>query len=339
MSSDQLTPDVLAQPAKRAARIVATARLATARAAYERFDAGEPDALHQLRVSLRRLRSWLRAYRPELDDTTRRKTLRRLRKLVRATNDARDAEVWTAWIEAQSDTPPRTRAGHRHVAAQLTDRRDRAIRDVADRLRDDLPRVLDALTDELAGYWRHVSIDQDFVEETMALTTAELLRAHVRKLRRRMERIDAVKDLDEIHAARIAAKALRYLLNALADFAAASEIASQLSELQDTLGLVHDLSPLVDRMLEEIAAIAAEDSRRRTAKALGMAEGDDTDEEAHEDVPAPARVKPGLVDLATRARHQADDAFGQLRRTWTDKRLDAVSATVDELADSLQPTS
>lgn len=305
----------------------------TVRAAYERFEAGEPDALHQLRVSLRRLRSWLRAYRPELDDTTRRRTLRRLRKLVRATNGARDAEVWTAWIEAQTDAPARMRAGQRHIAGQLTDQRDRAIREVAERLREDLSPVLDALVDELAGYWLHVSIDQDSAEALMSATTAELLRGHVRKLRRRMTRIDAADDLDAIHAARIAAKALRYLLNALGELPAASAAASQLSELQDTLGLVHDLSPLVDRMLEEIATIAAADARRRTAQALGMG-GEPNDEGQGE--PAPARLKPGLLDLATRARRQAGSAFADLCRTWSDKQLDALSATIDDIADGVQ---
>jgi CHAD domain-containing protein len=74
MSADQLTPDVLVQSSRRASRIIATARLAAVRGAYERFEADEPDALHQLRVSLRRLRSWLRAYRPELEDTMHRRT-------------------------------------------------------------------------------------------------------------------------------------------------------------------------------------------------------------------------------------------------------------------------
>ena len=336
MSADQLTPDVLAQPSRRAARIVATARLATVRAAYEGFEAGEPDALHRLRVALRRLRSWLRAYRPELDDTTRRRTRRRLRKLVRATNGARDAEVWSIWVDAQNDSPPRMRIGHRYISAQLTEQRDSAIRDVADRLRDDLPSVLDALTDELAGYWLHVSIDRDVAEEAMSATTAELLRAHARKLRRRMARIDGASDLDAIHAARIAAKRLRYLLNALVAFPPSAEVASQLSDLQDTLGLVHDLSPLVDRMLEEIVTIAAEDSRRRTAHALGI---DDEGKDEPHGPPAPARVKPGLVDLATRARRQADDAFANLRRVWTEEQIDVLSATINELANAVEASA
>src|SRR5678815_877357 len=137
MSADQLIPDVLTQSSRRASRIIATARLAAVRGAYERFNADEPDALHQLRVALRRLRSWIRAYRPELEDTTRRRTLRRLRKLVRTTNGARDAEVWATWIDAQTESAAKARAGHRYIAAQLTKQHDRASGEAGDRLRHD----------------------------------------------------------------------------------------------------------------------------------------------------------------------------------------------------------
>lgn len=329
MSADQLTPDVLVQSSRRASRVIATARLNVAREAYERFKADEPDALHQLRVSLRRLRSWIRAYRPELEDTTRRRTLRRLRKLVRSTNGARDAEVWATWIEAQTDSPPRARTGHRYITAQLTKQRDRASGEAGDGLRHDLLPVLDELADELSGYWLHVSIDETAAEETMAATTAELLRSHARKLRRRLQRIESADDLDGIHAARIAAKALRYLLNTLSAYPAATATATQLSELQDTLGLVHDLAPLVDRMRDEIASIAADEARWRTSQALGL-------NDEHKDTPAPARIKPGLLDLATRARREVDGAFERLRATWTDAQLDAVATTVDELAETIQ---
>ena len=126
------------------------------------------------------------------------------------------------------------------------------------------------LADELSGYWLHVSIDETGAEETMAATTAELLRSYVRKLRRRLQRIESADDLDAIHAARIAAKALRYLLNALGDFAAASATATQLSELQDTLPGSSTISRRwSDRVLEEIATIAAKEARWRTSQASG----------------------------------------------------------------------
>ncbi len=94
----ELTPILLAEPAPQATRALASERLMEVTAAYDRFLAGEETGLHDLRVSLRRLRSWLRAYRPEVNDTLRSKTRRRLNRLAQATNAAREAEVALAWI-------------------------------------------------------------------------------------------------------------------------------------------------------------------------------------------------------------------------------------------------
>src|SRR5262245_39952375 len=97
--SARLTPELLAMPAPHAVRAVALARLDELRSSYDRFVDGDEEGLHDLRVALRRLRSWLRAFRPEVNDTLRKKTRRGLRDLADATNAARDAEVGLKWIE------------------------------------------------------------------------------------------------------------------------------------------------------------------------------------------------------------------------------------------------
>src|SRR3954466_166851 len=95
--NSRLTTELLSMPAPHAVRAVALARLDEVRSAYDRFIEGDEDGLHDLRVALRRLRSWLRAFRPEVSDTLRPKTRRRLASLAAATNGARDAEVGLAW--------------------------------------------------------------------------------------------------------------------------------------------------------------------------------------------------------------------------------------------------
>ena len=47
-------------PAPRAVRVIARGLLDEVLAAHARFEKDDPDALHDLRVALRRLRSWLR---------------------------------------------------------------------------------------------------------------------------------------------------------------------------------------------------------------------------------------------------------------------------------------
>lgn len=59
-----LDPALLRKPAQHAVRVIASGLLEVVVAAHGRFESDEADALHDLRVAMRRLRSWLRAFRP-----------------------------------------------------------------------------------------------------------------------------------------------------------------------------------------------------------------------------------------------------------------------------------
>src|SRR3954471_12903115 len=66
----QLPPDVLRRLAKEAARRLALEHLKTAAALRDRLaDPDNPEGLHDFRVAIRRLRSALRAYQPEIRST------------------------------------------------------------------------------------------------------------------------------------------------------------------------------------------------------------------------------------------------------------------------------
>ncbi|RLA10791.1 MAG: hypothetical protein DRQ60_10765, partial [Gammaproteobacteria bacterium] len=60
---------------------------------------GGEDGLHQFRVALRRLRTLLRAYRPQFDPGM--KIRGQLSTLASSTNQARDLEVLVGWIESE----------------------------------------------------------------------------------------------------------------------------------------------------------------------------------------------------------------------------------------------
>jgi CHAD domain-containing protein len=326
----QISREVLAQPAKRGARIIARARLDAVRGAYERFDTADGDALHDLRVGLRRLRSWLRAFRPELDDTVRGRTRRRLRELTHATNGARDIEVWVEWIAAQSRLSPRARPGQRYVAKWLRLERDGHLRKATKRIHARLPALLDALEDELSTYTAPVPAeDRGTRETTMAEAIAELVRGHHQRFARRIDRVQSATDVGAIHRCRIAAKRLRYLLEALEEFPPAKEATAPLVDLQDSLGTVRDLRLFVDRVVERIGVVAMIEARRRAAKALAIV-ADDTPS------PSLSRVRPGMVVLAKRARQQSDDAFETFRAAWDQDRLAVVAHALDGLIDALE---
>ena len=59
-------------------------------------------------------------------------------------------------------------------------------------------------------------------------------------------RIESEHDVGAVHRTRIAAKNLRYLVETLEPRAAATEVAADLSSLQDELGVVHDMQLLLD---------------------------------------------------------------------------------------------
>ena len=102
---------LLADSVGHAARTLLRAHLETARSACDRLDdVDDIEALHDFRVALRRGRSVLRAYRPWLGDILG-KRVRRLKRLARSTNSARDAEVMLAWIRTERRLRARARPG------------------------------------------------------------------------------------------------------------------------------------------------------------------------------------------------------------------------------------
>jgi CHAD domain-containing protein len=259
-----LTPDLLARPARYAARVVARERLRRVRLAMPALD--EPlgeDALHDFRVALRRLRTWLRAFGPEVDDTVGRGTLRRLRRLSRRTGKARDLEVQLLWLAR-----PTTRLGplasgaagslaerlRREQAAAL----EKALGDIA----GELPGAGRKLDKQLRRYEVRVPINPDRHDPTMALRLGRLLREGALQVRETLAQVNAAGQAREAHQARLAVKHLRYLLESLGDLhRGAPRAALRLAALQDALGLLHDRHVLLDRVAREILLHQAPRSR------------------------------------------------------------------------------
>ncbi|OGR61514.1 MAG: hypothetical protein A2X36_10475 [Elusimicrobia bacterium GWA2_69_24] len=128
MASLKLTDGILSGPASDGVRAVASSLMDAAQEAHLRMDdPQDAEALHDFRVSLRRLRSSLRFYRPLLGGALKRKVLRRLKGVAAATNPGRDAEVQAACLR---DWEPLFSARVRHgvslFRAQVEARRDAA---------------------------------------------------------------------------------------------------------------------------------------------------------------------------------------------------------------------
>jgi CHAD domain-containing protein/CYTH domain-containing protein len=239
------------------ARRLALAHLADAGAARGRLaDASDPEALHDYRVALRRLRSCLRAYRKHLRSTVTTKSLRRLRRLARGTNESRDLEVHLGWLIEQRD---RAGEAERPGASWLVERLTAANRRARDEMlqRDEklFPKVHDRLVAQLSGFRATIRLDAARRRRSTAAATASRVRAASKRLRRRLLRIRGYASTTAIHRARIAAKHLRYLLEPFAGGVREAEaVVDRLRALQDALGDVHDahvfLAELRDIRLE-----------------------------------------------------------------------------------------
>lgn len=334
MSAPQLTAALLAEPAQRAAREIARQRLEAVAAAQLRLGGDDPQALHDVRVALRRLRSWLKAYRPALDDTVTRKSRRAFAKLARATNAARDAEVALAWLDAQRELPAAAARGHRDLADRMAAERMQTAHAVDELLAARLPRAVSRLERQLGSYWLRMPVDGTPTESPMYELTSRLLRSHTKNFVRAVKQARAAHDVGAAHRARIAAKQLRYLLEPLDADPRAADLIARLTALQDRLGEFHDAQLLAERILHEVEDLASANARRR---AMAAVEPDLVPRgRAGSGIPRGRRA--GLLEVARRAHRDANRAFAAYRKAWPRRALDAAVRDAVAIAEDLVAT-
>ena len=235
---------LLRLPAGEGAAWIARAYLDDAADAAARLhDRRDTEALHDFRVAIRRLRVAVSAY-PALRDAMSHKQRRRLRTLAHATNAARDAEVQLAWLNEGSS---RFSAAEHHALAPLRARiRARRRREEArtrEKLEERFKRVSRKLRRGLAV------LETTGPQPRFAATATSVLMRQVEDLRARLSGVTAVWQVAELHAARIAAKKLRYLLEPLREHVApADPLVDRLRQLQDLLGEIHDAHVLSEEL-------------------------------------------------------------------------------------------
>ncbi|HEX5333538.1 MAG TPA: CHAD domain-containing protein [Cellulomonas sp.] len=211
------------------------------RAADADVRAGEPDAIHDVRIAARRLRSTLTSYRRLLPPTEARGLTEELRWLGSALSPARDAQVMRARLLGElADTPDDLvvgPVGDRIRSALDADARrgqEAAAEALSSARYSHLLRDLDALTT--------VGTPSDTPERSAARSVRRALRADVRLARRavRATRADmSAPDQDvALHEARKKAKRLHYAAESAAEVLGrpADELAEAAHGVQDLLG-------------------------------------------------------------------------------------------------------
>jgi CHAD domain-containing protein len=281
---------------------LARRHLDAATEAVERLaENSDPEALHDFRVALRRLRSVLRAYRDCLGKLPK-KLRRDLKHTARATSAGRDAEVFLEWLNAPSSFPASERSAREWLQQRLEQMRDTAY----SQLRSEIPADFTVLAKRL-----HRRLAASRNAASYGEVTASCLHAQITNLAADLARVRSVEDAELIHAARIQAKRLRYLIEPLSRrLPDASTGVKRLRAFQDETGALCD--GFVRRRLFTEAAEAAGAERARAA--LADTNGEQTETTASNDIVS------GLRALARRSERQVQRQFQRLQGRYLEAR-------------------
>ncbi|HKW42204.1 MAG TPA: CHAD domain-containing protein [Gemmatimonadales bacterium] len=313
------------RPAPAAVALIGLTLLDAARAAAGRLgDPEDAEALHDFRVTVRRLRTLLRSYRDDVGEVVTRKLQRRLRDVARSTGPGRDAEVQLAWIEAhRADLGAGPRPGLAWLVARLEQRRDRAYAGI----REDGPPEFHQLERRIRRGLTRGLADTTPGRLAFGAATGRLVRTYVAELEQELDAARSTRDAAAIHRARIAVKRLRYLLEPLqgegAPGATGPAIIDRLKQLQDLLGELHDLHVLAAELGDASADAAAERARRQHQAAVR-----DATRAAPKRRPRPAPGSAGVLALARLVAQWEERLFSRLVSEWID---DALLALVEDV--------
>jgi CHAD domain-containing protein/CYTH domain-containing protein len=274
---------------------------------------------------MRRLRSGLQAYRPEIDGSVPRRLRRRLTRLARATGRSRDLEVHLSWERAQGPAlTDRQRAGLRWHLERLEARRRRADRRLGDRVEGRFARLEKRIRRGLQTYRLAIERDPSRRRHEAAAVLGSRVRKFGGDLECRLAAIHGMTDEAGAHRARIAAKRLRYLLEPVRnEIDDVEPLIGKLRELQDALGEVHDSRSLRAELARELVGAGREHSRRLDAAVRAtLVPGADH-------VTAGDDPRPGLLALIGRLEAREAEAFARLRTEWLAGAADEFFEHVD----------
>jgi CHAD domain-containing protein/CYTH domain-containing protein len=269
----------------------------------------DPEALHDFRVAIRRLRSLIRIYRELTADAFPRRLRRQLRRIGRATNLSRDLQVKLEWLNQQSESlRPRERTGQRWLRERLGTEQEASDQEALELVQSELPQLQKGLVHRLSELTARAANGGS----SFAATTAALVRDLTHELEQHLARVRTIEDQEEAHDARIAGKRIRYLLEPLAlAVPLAGELVGRLKSLQDLLGEMHDADVAAQLIASAMEDAATEGGHRVAARIRA----------ASLDTVALRRERrrdpmPGLLALAGRIQIRRQESWDLLARDW-----------------------
>jgi CHAD domain-containing protein len=223
---------------------------------------GDDRAVHQARVTTRRLREAVPVLATGLKGTKSGKARRKIRRLTRALGTVRELDVTLTLLDelARSTHVPRTAV--EDVRARVVDERDARRKVMLERLDHVNVEKLEKRLHSVG-----TALDESAVEPWRKALATRLL-ARARSLSAAMDAAGHMYAPEQLHAVRISAKKLRYGLELAADSGmqeAAAHVRT-IKRAQDMLGKLHDFQVLQ----RHVAAVqsAPPTSRAQSREAL-----------------------------------------------------------------------
>ena len=184
------------------------------------------------------------------------------------------------------------------------------------------------LAKNLAVYTVRIDLRDPTPRRTFAQTIAPLVLADATALGERLSAVQSTQDQALAHAARIAGKRLRYLLEPVADAVdGAGALVKRLRNLQDTIGEMHDVHVMAAEVIQAAETAGAEQARR---VATALLESESGDQEAREQQARDPRL--GLLAVAAQLRTRGESAFSELRRDWLGDHVHELVIQAKEVA-------
>lgn len=231
------------------------------------LETNDPEAAHQLRIGLRRLRSALRVLRPVVDSSSLRAFERSARNIGRHVGKLRDADVLISGIHAPVEAVATDKTGFADLHQALV--RDREAK------RDDVRQVLSASQwTKLQLYltlWPRTLDDIKGLNKSITKLARRVLTKAWKKPAKLGRHLDSL-DSAQRHEMRKSLKKLRYQAEFMAplfDKREGKQFIHQLKALQDVFGYINDVR-MAPRLIEiQQERQAGSDAARAASYAVG----------------------------------------------------------------------
>jgi len=201
----------------------------------------DAEFVHEMRVTLRRLRSALRMLGKILGEPGR-ELAQTVREFGKALGAIRDVDVFMSFLEGHAENAPPTQLpGLRRLMASQKRRRSRNYRRLAELMESD--GLLQLRQRFAALMFEGTAEVTREARRPLRRQAPEILRKRLKKILKFNKPLESYSDKQQ-HALRIQCKRLRYTGEFFADLYpdALTSLVSAMTDMQDLLGVVHDMS-------------------------------------------------------------------------------------------------